>query len=298
MKKIFLSGLLNVESSLMVDSFPIEYCPIEYPFFGINSSVSGVGYNIAKALKVLGDDFDLYSIVGEDNRGEVVINQLNKDGIDSTYVVMDDKEATPESIVLVNKEGIRKIYCDLKNIQNVSPFSKPKFDPKEYELAILTNINFNRPLLEYFKKSGVPIATDVHVLSNINDEYNKDFMNNADILFFSNEGCIGREVSFIKEIYNQYHNKIIVIGCGDKGAIAYIGGEDRIVHQEAVAPLGIKNTVGAGDALFTGFIHYYKKSQNIEKSLQFATIFAGIKISSSGGANGFVDEKTVLKYMK
>ena len=51
MAKILVSGLVNVESTLKVRKFPIDYYPIDYPFFGIKSTVSGVAYNISKALK-------------------------------------------------------------------------------------------------------------------------------------------------------------------------------------------------------------------------------------------------------
>ena len=170
-------------------------------------------------------------------------------------------------------------------------------NPKNYDLAVLTNINFNRPLLDYFKKHGVMVATDVHILSDVDDQYNEDFLASADILFLSNEGSLGHEKEFIQEIYNKYHNHIIVMGCGEEGAIAYVGKEDKFIEKDAVAPKGVVNTVGAGDALFSGFVHYYKKTLNIEKSLQFAVIFAGIKVSASGGANGFVDEETILEYL-
>ena len=40
MKKstVYVSGLLNFETILNVENFPIEYFPIDYPFFGITSS--------------------------------------------------------------------------------------------------------------------------------------------------------------------------------------------------------------------------------------------------------------------
>ena len=38
--RILVSGLLNVETTVPVRGFPINYYPIDYPFFGINSNVS------------------------------------------------------------------------------------------------------------------------------------------------------------------------------------------------------------------------------------------------------------------
>ena len=54
--KILVSGLLNTETTTAIRSFPIQYYPIDYPFFGINTAVSGVAFNIAKALRTLGNE--------------------------------------------------------------------------------------------------------------------------------------------------------------------------------------------------------------------------------------------------
>ena len=53
MSKIFISGLVNIEATCRINSFPIEYAPIEYNFHGVNVDVAGVGYNLAKALTAL-----------------------------------------------------------------------------------------------------------------------------------------------------------------------------------------------------------------------------------------------------
>ncbi|MBN8594950.1 MAG: hypothetical protein J0M33_24570 [Anaerolineae bacterium] len=66
MSPILVSGLINLESTLKVDGFPIACSPVRYPFGGVNSSVSGVGYDLAKALTTLGNDVDLLSLIGAD----------------------------------------------------------------------------------------------------------------------------------------------------------------------------------------------------------------------------------------
>ena len=49
MSRFFVAGLINLETTLAVDGFPLPYFPVRYPFFGIQTTVSGVGYNITKA---------------------------------------------------------------------------------------------------------------------------------------------------------------------------------------------------------------------------------------------------------
>lgn len=293
--KIFVSGLLNIETTISVRGFPINYYPIDYPFFGINSNVSGVGYNIAKALKALGDEVNLISIIGKDDEAERILNHLNKNGIKVDNISQNLRN-TPISTILFDSTGKRQIYCDLKDIQEqtINPEMVLK-DLNESDIAILCNINFNRELIKKAKQLGVTIATDVHVLCDINDEYNRDFMENADILFLSDERLPCTAEDFIWQIENRYHNKIIVIGMGDKGAMLLDSNKNEVFLIPAYSNGKIVNTVGAGDALFSSFLHYYIKGYSAIESLQRAVIFAGIKIEYNGASLGFSSEQDVDK---
>ena len=294
-KLILVSGLLNIETSIKVDSFPINYSPIEYPFFGVDSMVSGVGYNVSKALKTLGSNIELLSMIGDDLNGDIILKKIKEDNIVNRHIIINKESKTPESVVLVDKDGKRKIYCDLKDIQDRTPLDESTVNLNDYSLTVLTNINFNRELIKDARSKGIITACDVHVLSNIDDEYNKDFLENSDILFLSNEAICDCEAEFMKEIYQRYKNKIIVCGCGDKGALMYIGELDKYYYEPAVSPKGVVSTIGAGDALFSSFIHFYNKGERVDKCLKLAVLFAGLKISSQGGSNGFVSEKELLE---
>jgi ribokinase len=45
MAEILVCGHSNLETTVAVEQFPIEYTPMRYPFFGIQTAVAGVGYN-------------------------------------------------------------------------------------------------------------------------------------------------------------------------------------------------------------------------------------------------------------
>lgn len=293
--KILVSGLVNVETTVAVRGFPINYYPIDYPFFGINSNVSGVGYNIAKALTALGDEVKLHSFIGTDEEADRVLGRMEKDGIDSSNINQSLKN-TPVSAVLFDPDGRRQIYCDLKDIQEQSlDPSKVESDLCSCDAAMLCNIGFNRELIKHAKKLGVLTATDVHVLGDLNDEYNRVFMENADVLFLSDENLPCAPESFIKQIESRYHNKVIVIGMGAKGAMLYERENGEPVTIPAYNSGKIVNTVGAGDALFSSFIHFYLKLGSAKDALQRAVVFAGIKIGSNGASVGFVSEAETEK---
>lgn len=295
--KVFVSGLVNVETTLNINSFPVTYYPVDYPFFGINSSVSGVGFNVAKALKTLGDDVVISSIIGNDFESEYIKNELTKIGLSMEYV-KGDMRLSASSVVLNEKEnGRRQVYCDLKDVQErCIPQERVESVMAKSDIAVLCNINFNRNLLLLAKRLEKKIATDVHVISNIYDEYNRDFMRYADILFMSDENISTSPHEFLLQLKAEYGAEVIVMGLGANGAIAYERKTDTITHVEAFKTENVVNTVGAGDALFSSFIHYYSKFDAIT-ALKYAQAFAALKIRTSGGANGFADETTVEKFI-
>lgn len=291
MKNILISGLVNTETTVRVRQFPIEYYPIDYPFFGVDTAVSGVAYNIAKALRTLGDQVTLLSMTGDDFAAGYIAGELRQCGIDTAHIRRKLRQ-TPSSVVLYDGEGKRQIYCDLKDIQESTyPFSEDLLT--QTDIVVACNINFNRPLLWEAKKQGKVIATDVHVLSDIRDDYNRDFLETADILFLSDEGIGDDYHGFVMELAHTYGNRIIVLGRGSRGAALYQAETDRIIELPAVHVGQVVNTVGAGDALFSAFVHYCAKDMTPVDALNRAQIFASAKIGTSGAAKGFINEETV-----
>lgn len=286
MSRILVSGLVNVEVTCSVEKFPIEYEPINYNFFGVNVAAAGVGYNLTKALAALGDDVDIAAMAGKDVASKLVLGEL--EGVTSGRLVRQVLAQTPASVVLYDRSGARRIYCDLKDVQEaVYDFSE--VDIGAYDLAAVCNVNFSRPLLKKAKDAGVKIATDVHVLGDIEDGYNREFMEYADILFLSNEYIIGRERSFAERLAERYDNEIIVVGCGGAGALMYVRAEGKFYDMPAAKPEKIVNTVGAGDCLFGTFISLYaKKEFSPEECLMLAQRAAAHKIGYDGAAKGFL----------
>src|SRR5205809_1126372 len=116
MSNILISGLINLEITLQCEGFPIQYVPVRYPFGGVNSTVSGVGYNIARALTVLGDQVQFLSMVGQDSAAIAVKKALEGDGIPGGCV-LPILQQTPQSVIIFDPEGRRQINVDLKDIQ-------------------------------------------------------------------------------------------------------------------------------------------------------------------------------------
>jgi sugar/nucleoside kinase (ribokinase family) len=289
MAPIFISGLINVETTVKVDGFPIDYTPVRYPFFGVRSTVSGVGYNVAKALATLGNTVRLASLVGRDAAGEMVLSQLGTAGLPAEFV-LPGLAATPQSAILYDPAGRRMINVDLKDIQEAD------YPPEQFEraidgcgLAVLCNVNFSRPLLQVVKRHGIPIATDVHAIGSLDDDYNRDFMAAADILFMSDEQLPCTSEEWVRQVQERFGTPVIVVGMGAQGALLAVRSDGFVGRFPAVNTRPVVSTIGAGDALFSAFLHFYHATGAPYEALRRAITFASYKIGAAGAAEGFLD---------
>lgn len=289
MNKILVSGLINIETTLRIDQFPLHYFPVTYPFHGVQSTLSGVGFNLAKALTILGNHVNFLSLIGKDFFEPIIRAECSTIGVSDQYL-LSELPQTAQSVIIYEKSGRRQIHTDLKDIQEQNyPLDLFEQAISECDLCALCNINFNRHLLEVAKANDKIIATDVHAIQDANDTYNRDFMAAADILFLSHEQLPISPQVFIQTLWDYYHNSIIVIGLGDQGAMLGLRKTQSILQIPAIQTRPILNTIGAGDALFSAFLHTYQKTRNPILSLQKAVLFSSYKIGSVGAAEGFID---------
>ena len=151
-------------------------------------------------------------------------------------------------------------------------------------------------MLEKARAMGKKIATDVHCLSDIYDEYNADFLRYSDIVLLSNEH-MSDPYLFVESVFREYGNEIIVVGLGSQGALLHVK-ESGFSHFPAVSTREIINTIGAGDALFSAFVHFYVKGESPHLALDKAVCFASYKIGEKGAADGFLSEKDLLALYK
>ena len=293
MTTFLVSGLINRETTLHIPGFPLQYEPVLYPFFGIQSRISGVGYNLACAFTALGDEVNLLSLIGHDHAGQKALETLQRDGISAEFIIAQPAE-TAQSVILYDDEGRRQIHVDLKDIQN-QEYSLRRYQmaARRSDVLVLCNINFSRPFLKPAVNSGKLIATDVHAISDLNDEYNGDFMRAAHVLFMSDEKLPLPPEQWIRAVMRAYRCEIAVIGMGKQGAMMAVRKDERIVRVPAVDTRPVVSSVGAGDALMAAFLHCYVRGNDPYLALEKAVVFASYKVGSVSASAGFLDDDSL-----
>lgn len=79
-----------------------------------------------------------------------------------------------------------------------------------------------------------------------------------------------------------------MVGLGAEGALLAVRDDHFIGHFPARALRPIVNTIGAGDALLSAFVHTYAQTNDPYQAIKKAILFAGYKIGATGAADGFM----------
>lgn len=293
MSKILVMGPIHAETTVKVSSIPLPVNRLIENNFGIITNFSGHGYNVSRALTKLGDYVNFLSFCGNDSFKLMLDEELSNTGLQNKYVI-PCLSATPHTIVLYADEKNRQIINDLKGSYEVA------YDEAIYNQAvddcdtvIFCNSNYARPFLKKAKTAGKLIVTDVHDIEGIDDAYNKEFMQYANVLCLNHTNIKEPYEDVIKEIEDKYQNDIIILGMGEKGAMIYVKKDNFIGSFPTVRTREIVNTLGAGDSQLSAFVHFYIKTRNPYYSIKAAILFASYKIGNPSASHGFLTEEQV-----
>lgn len=288
MGRILVAGLTNIETTLRIDGFPLPYRPVSYPFHGIASTVSGVGYNVTKALATLGNEVEFLSLLGNDLAGAQVRAALAAIPVNDGGV-LDFLPQSCQSVILYDGEGGRQIFTDLKDVQDRQyPLQNFLAALDRADGCALCNINFARPMLQPASAAGKLVATDVHAISDLDDDYNADYMAAAHVLFMSHERLPVAPEEWVRAVLGRYPAEIVVIGLGSEGALLAVRSDGFVGRFGARTVRPIVSTIGAGDALFSSFLDGYLRTKDPYRALHRAITFAGWKIGVASAAEGYL----------
>ncbi len=215
-------------------------------------AVGQAGGYASRGYAALGYKTAFIGALGDDHAGRWVREQLAVEGVDLGGCFLDPL-GTARSINLVFADGRRKNFYDGKSHMILEP------DPDALRpilagarLAHVNIPNWARRLLPLLRELRVPIAVDVQDVVASEDPYRADFVDAADVLFFS--AANHPDPTPVMRAYWSRNPRLTqVVGMGARGCALGIAGDVRFFSPP---PLDrpIVDTNGAGDALAVGFL--------------------------------------------
>ena len=288
MSKFLVAGVTQIETIIRVEKIPVSYAPITSVGDSIFTAMGGDAYNESLALKWLGDDVCFMSIVGR-NQDLALINPPDRKITLSTEYIIPQMNATPTEVVFYDNSRKQQIFEDIKDLRdNVYDMSMVAPIAESCDMMVLANANFCRPFAKAAAEYKKPIAVNIRNYKQEKEKYNTDFLENAKILYFSDDTLSEDPYDFIQRIADTYGTDIIILGQGSEGLILFDRAQDLRVHYKTVKTNEVVNTIGAGNALFACFLHYYMETKDSVNAIKNALLFASYKIGYMGTSNGFM----------
>ena len=296
MGKFLVAGIVQRETIVKVEKIPIEYAYITGKTNTIFNSTGGDAYNESLALKWLGNSVDLMTMVGRGESMEL-INPLGCEVKLVTDYVLPRLENTPTAVVFYGESRKQQIFEDIKDVGRVE-YDLDLFRERaaRVEMLIVSNANFCRPLVSLGKELRKPVAVNIREYKEEKVCYNEDFLKGADILYISDDSLRMEPYDFVKALAVKYRPEIILLGQGASGLILYDKYKNIIAHYDTVKTHKTVNTVGAGNALFSCFLHFYNKTKDSVFAVKNALLFASFKVGFTGTSNGFMTEEEIGRW--
>lgn len=259
--------------------------------------VGQAGGYASRGYAQLGKRTTFIGCVGDDFSGRFIREEFTHDDIDLSGLFIDPA-GTSRSLNFMYQDGRRKNFYDGKSHMTLQPdLAICRRLLGEAKLAHFNIPNWARFLLPIARELGVTIACDIQDVVNLRDGYREDFIEYADIVFFSAVNHAD-PAPLIYELLNWKPNLIAVSGMGVRGCA--LGTRDGVRYFPPVSmPTPVIDTNGAGDGLAVGFLSsYVLDGYSLEDAIRRGQIAARYTCAQKASSSNLITPDLMSAYFQ
>ncbi len=241
-----------------------------------HEATGSTGAGKALALTKLGMPNTLYSVVGDDQYGRYIKHYLEEQGV---YTVFDtDAAGTERHINLMDEAGGRISIFVTQSSEEIE-YNYPAIEDmlQQSSVIVLNIIGYCRNLIPLIQEYDKPVWTDLHDYDGHNT-YHQDFIDAAAYVHLSSDNLPGYKALMYELIAK---GKELVICTHGKAGASLLTKKGEWYDQPAVNGLPIKDSNGAGDSFFSGFLFAWLNEMPLKKCLQYGAVCGGYAVTSS-----------------
>lgn len=252
----------------------------------------------------LGAKVAFCGMIGDDSFGDLVETSLQKKGVDTRFLIRQNKYATGATICMSYDED----RANLTYQGAMDYMSLDDIDPEVFKQAkhihissIFMQSGVKRDLkkiLELCKQNGVTTSLDSQWDPTEQWDINLQeilplvtvFMpNETELKFLTRSKTLEEAIDKIRPIVNA-----AVIKCGSKGSILMRKGHpDR--KQEALLNKNVVDCIGAGDSFNSGFIARLAAGDDLVRCQEYGNMTGAVNTTAAGGTTAFTCREDVEK---
>lgn len=262
--------------------------------------LGGSPANVAVNAARLGLKSVLVATCGQDGLGKYIVRKLKANNVITSQVRKSDSQGT--SVIFVSKstgtpDFIPYRDADYQINQNQIPDELLKSAKVFHTTCFALSKNPARTtILESAKKAkalGLQTAIDINFSERIwpnrkeAKQVLREYLSTNPLVKLSEDDCYrlfaeSKTEDFIFDYFHQLGASTICLTKGKDGVVL----SDKnfgLFHQKATQIEDIKDTTGAGDAFWTGFLYARLQNKDFEETIAIAQKLAVLKLQNVGG---------------
>ncbi|MDF0751503.1 carbohydrate kinase family protein [Marinobacter sp. 71-i] len=273
-KPIVIIGGTSLDTIIQLDSLPQPVPRTIWPNESYRA-VGSTGAGKALNLSALGRRVILHTLLGRDTEASLVRTAL--DHPDIKLLVETTDTPTEQHVNLMDPHGGR-----------VSLFVQPPAEPvavdwaptisamEDCALVVVNILGYAKPALALARNAAKPVWTDLHDYDGHNPHH-QPFIDAADVIFLSSDNLPDYR-DFMERVIDN-GKELVVCTHGSAGA-TLLSRDGEWLEQPAFPVSQVKDTNGAGDAFFSGFLCGYLEGENLQTCLQLGAACGALCVTS------------------
>ena len=268
----------------------------------IQFSTGGGATNAATTFARNSHESIFMGCIANDPAGEAIINSLDDEGIDASYVTYTTRAHTGYSVLLLAPSGERTILTCRGASAKFELLNPDDLETIHPDWLYVTTFRGNMDMLDQFfskaKSLGAKIMFNPGNLELQHRRKLLGLLSDVDILLVNKSEAKQIVVgSTLIELINRIKNYVpgAIITDGNQGAIAT--DSEEIYRIGLYEDVKVKDSTGAGDAFGSGFLAAYANGETFRDSLIFASANSTSVVRKIGSKAGIINQNTKLHTM-
>ena len=303
MPKVLVIGDLMIDHYLWGSANRISpEAPVQVVDIDNESTVLGGAGNVVNNLRALGCNVGVISAIGKDEAGSELKEMLNSIETKSYLIEQKNRKTSKKSRIIASHSQV--VRYDKESKEDITEeschaiFEEFKFIVDDYDIVLLSDYGkgvltskLTLNLIEYANSKNKRVLVDPK-----GDDYSKYFgaylltpnkkeAQEATKINIKNNDSLLDALQSLKQTANL---TIPLITLSEDG-IAILDENNKIINKPTVAR-EVYDVTGAGDTVLASLGYCLAQNLDIEKSLEFANLAAGVVVGKLGSATASLEE--------
>lgn len=250
------------------------------------------------AMARLGANVSFIGKLGDDELGEFAINELEREGVDISGIVIQESAVSPVSYVMVDKKtNDRTIVWSQGSVQNLKPSEIHKEKVLAGKVLLVDDYEVEAAIAaaSWARERGIRVILDAENVV----EKTKELIKLSDVLKvaldfvegFPGEDDLEKSALILRELGPS----VVVITLGEKGSLC---SSEAASFWTPGYRVDVIDTNGAGDVFFGALAYGLLQFEELRNSVEFANAVAALKCTQLGGRAGIPTFDETVTFIK